>query len=1041
MARFRAGAAGLLTLAVLASASLVLLQPRSEVRTPADGRQLAPVGAGQPLAFEPNAGRFDGSFDYLQRGHGSTLAIGPTQTTLRVGSRAAELRTRIVGAAGSARAVPGTQLAGKVNWYVGGDRSRWRTGLPTFAGVRYAQVYPGIDVRYGGRQGRLEYDFLVAPHARAGRITLDLAGARGLRIDGNGDLVARLGDATVRQLRPVAYQGTTRVPVSFALEGTRVSFRLGAYDQTRPLVIDPVLAYSDYFGGTGSDGAYDVASDSGHNAIIAGYTSSSSIPGVSGGSSGSAVGMVAKIAPDGTRLWATFLGTSVKGVAVDGTDNIVLAGTTDNTLATTPGAAQTTFGGATVDAFAARLGPDGVRSWVTYLGGTGFDTGAGVAADQSGAVYVVGETSSTSGIATGGTFQATNQGLYDGFLVKYSPSGARSYGTYLGGSTNEGARAVGVAPGCQSSCPAFVGGYSPDAGAGGTNFPTTGGTDHPVHDPNQGDGFIIRINATGGRDWSTYTPHSQASGSSVYGLAVSPAGNPTVVGTQGQANSTGQAYVATFLAGSGTRGPDPDYYSFNTTGDGFFHDIAYDAQGNAYVIGETGSTNLATIQPVQASQGGVVDAFAMKFAAGRSAGFPIWTTYLGGSQIDYGYGIAPNGNGGVYLAGYTYSSDFPSVDGKQGASTAPDAFIARIDVKIPKIDSGPTGTIRSKSATFTYSGGEGAFQCHLTGEADFSSCPSVGKTYSGLADGDYTFDVRSVDAAGSPSAAVSQKFAVDTKPVAAFTIAPNPALVGRTVTFDASTSLGDDGAIARYEWDLDGDGSFETDGGANKTTAAEYSAPRASTVGLRITTAAGAQATATQELHVTDAVGALQFGVTINNGAQYTRTPNVTVTASFPTTTRNLLFANDGGFLAAATLPAQKDTKWKLDSSGPERLPKIVYVRFVNGPLVSETHIDDIILDEIPPKVEQAVVAPAAAASSARFARASRRAKLRSWKVKVRAKDSNSGVSKLQVTSNKKKPGKVLKYKTRLKVKSRARPRWIRARDKAGNWSKWKKAR
>src|SRR5439155_26159361 len=153
----------------------------------------------------------------------------------------------------------------------------------------------------------------------------------------------------------------------------------------------------------------------------------------------------------------------------------------------------------------------------------------------------------------------------------------------------------------------------------------------------------------------------------------------------------------------------------------------------------------------------------------------------------------------------------------------------------------------------------------------------------------------------------------------------------------------------------------------------------------------------------------------------YTRTPNVTVTAKYPVGVTSLLFANDGGFDNGQTFPAGKTTKWKLDSSGPERLPKIVYVRFLNGAIVSETHIDDIILDETPPKVEEATVAPAAGAASARRARAAR---LRSWSLKVKAKDSNSGVAKIQATANKRKPGKAVKYKRSLKVKSAARPRW-----------------
>jgi hypothetical protein len=258
------------------------------------------------------------------------------------------------------------------------------------------------------------------------------------------------------------------------------------------------------------------------------------------------------------------------------------------------------------------------------------------------------------------------------------------------------------------------------------------------------------------------------------------------------------------------------------------------------------------------------------------------------------------------------------------------------------------------------------------------------------------------------------------------------------VTFDGSGSAVADAPITRFEWDLDGDGAFETDTGTAPSTTAIYAAAKTVTVGMRITDAAGAQGTTTGALRVSTEPGVTQFGVTINKGAQYTKSPDVTVSAVFPATTTAMLFSNDGGFLAPARFGPAASVKWKLDSSGPERLPKTIYVRFLAGAIVGETFQDDIILDEIPPVVQQAVVAPAAAASSARVAASSR---LRRWRLRVRARDSNSGVARIQATANKRKPGKLHRYKRRLTVRSAKRPRWIRARDRAGNYSRWRRAR
>jgi hypothetical protein len=143
--------------------------------------------------------------------------------------------------------------------------------------------------------------------------------------------------------------------------------------------------------------------------------------------------------------------------------------------------------------------------------------------------------------------------------------------------------------------------------------------------------------------------------------------------------------------------------------------------------------------------------------------------------------------------------------------------------------------------------------------------------------------------------------------------------------------------------------------------------------------------------------------------------------------------ANDGGFAGALPLPLAKETAWRLDSSGPERLPKTVYLRFLTGPFASPNFTDDIILDERPPVVDSASVAAPAGTASA--------SKLKKWKLKVKARDSNSGVRSVQVTANKRKPGRAIAYKRRLTVKLGSRPKFLRARDRAGNFSAWKKLR
>jgi rhodanese-related sulfurtransferase len=312
----------------------------------------------------------------------------------------------------------------------------------------------------------------------------------------------------------------------------------------------------------------------------------------------------------------------------------------------------------------------------------------------------------------------------------------------------------------------------------------------------------------------------------------------------------------------------------------------------------------------------------------------------------------------------------------------------------------------------------------------------VSKAAAALSEAGYSWQVRAVDTVGNTTATETRTFNTGGAPSAAFTISPNPALAGRSVTFDGKTS-GDESGIAHYEWDLDGDGGFETDGGSTTTATRVYQAPTTLTVGLRVTDGVGKQATAQQLLRVTVASGTQNLlGISINSGAQYTKDPNVTLLVKPPATANSILVSNDGGFLAPATFPVATSVKWRLDSSGPERLPKTVYARFMLGPIISETYTDDIILDQIPPVVQQAALTPTRLPT-----RAAGAAKAKTFVVKVKARDSNSGVAKLQVTANKRKPGKLLAYKKSVKLKSAAKPKFVRAQDRAGNFSRWKKLR
>jgi hypothetical protein len=260
-------------------------------------------------------------------------------------------------------------------------------------------VYPGIDVAFHGNQRSLEYDFNVSPGADPRRIVLGFSGARGIRLDAQGSLVLRVGGAELRELAPVAYQlvGGRRHAVSsrFVLVGSgKVGISTGSYDRRLPLVIDPVLSYSTYLGGSGGDQGFGIAVDGQGNTYVTGNAQSSNA-----------------------------------GVVPFPTKNPIQA---DNA------------GGSFIDAFVTKLNPQGsALVYSTYLGGTGRDDGMGIAVDGQGSAYVTGSTQSSgsppAGFPTQNPFQPSmGGGLSDAFLTKLNPQGsALVYSTYLGGTDND----------------------------------------------------------------------------------------------------------------------------------------------------------------------------------------------------------------------------------------------------------------------------------------------------------------------------------------------------------------------------------------------------------------------------------------------------------------------------------------------------------------------------------------------------------------------------------------------------------------------------
>ena len=381
-----------------------------------------------PMSFEPNRGQTNKNVKFLARGQGYGLFLTPTSAVLALNKAAlnpgdepsarkqssAVISLSLVGGASNPRLIGDDKLPGKVNYFVGNDQRKWRRDVPTYAKVRYANVYRGIDLVYYGNQQQLEYDFVVAPKANPRTIRLLFAGAEKMSINAEGDLLLHTPSGDVIQHKPIAYQEANgerhQVTASYRLEGNTVSFEIGNYDKSRRLIIDPVVLYSTYLGGGAGDFGLAVTVDAQGNAFLTGNTFSINFPLAAPFQATNQGGLedvfVTKLNQAGTALvYSTYLGgtggDSANSIAVDAQGNAYVAGlTTSDDFPITAGSLQVTKD-LVSDAFVTKLNPSGsALVYSTYLGGDNLDQIFGLAVSADGRAYVAGRTDSTRLAAT-----------------------------------------------------------------------------------------------------------------------------------------------------------------------------------------------------------------------------------------------------------------------------------------------------------------------------------------------------------------------------------------------------------------------------------------------------------------------------------------------------------------------------------------------------------------------------------------------------------------------------------------------------------------
>ncbi|MEO5583846.1 MAG: SBBP repeat-containing protein, partial [Flavobacteriales bacterium] len=546
-----------------------------------------------------------------------------------------------------------------------------------FGQVTYHDVYPGIDWKVYTTANGIEYDFIVHPGADPGRIRLRFKDQEELALEKSGRLVHGNRMGRFIEEAPVSFQADREVRTRFVLEEDLLHFELGAYDRSQPLTIDPARIWATYYGSTGDDAAYSTMVDGSGNVYLAGQTKSTGSI-ASGGHQNTLGGnydaYLVKLDASGARLWATYYGGALEdggtSCAVDGSSNVYLAGYAKSTSAIAASGHQGTIGGGQ-DAFLVKFNSSGVRQWATYYGGTVYDYGASCATDGSGNVYLAGSSNSNAAISSGG-HQNTYNGNYDAFLVKFNSSGVRQWGTYYGGSNGENGNACAV----DGSGNVYLAGQTNSTGSiasSGHQGTFAGGT---------GDGFLVKFNAAGVRQWGTY-----------YGGTGNELGHGCAVDGSGNVYLAGETTSTTTIAAGGYQNTrkgliDAFLVKFNSTGTrqwgtyygGTANDMGWscvsDASANIYLVGQTSSTSGIAKGGHQNIIGGGGDAFVVKFNAN---GGRIWGSYYGGTLDDSGRSGSADANGYIHIAGYTNSTAAIAAGGFQntfGGGTY-DGFLAK----------------------------------------------------------------------------------------------------------------------------------------------------------------------------------------------------------------------------------------------------------------------------------------------------------------------------------------------------------------------------
>lgn len=552
--------------------------------------------------------------------------------------------------------------------------------VKSYNAVSLRSIYDGIDIRYYSMGGSLKYDYIVRPFANYRQIKILISGATTVKLQINGSVKISTPFGDIEEAAPKVYQNNKELLSCWRVSGDTLSFQIMNYDPSQSMLIDPIVReWATYYGGGGDDTPGSLKTDQLGNLYVSGYTLSSNLIATTGahqtvfagGINSTGDAYLVKFNNAGVRQWATYYGgdgtDNGNACAIDGSGNVYLTGYTNTGGWWSPASASVIAGPSSfistyttgTTGFLAKFNSSGVRQWGTYT----YGNPAACITDQNGDVYIAGEFpanfsgGTTAIIATPGCHQSTSGGSQDGFIIKFSASGSRIWGTYYGGNGSEVITSLAIDN--NNNLYAAGHGWSNQ----GTAIATPGS-----HQFNYGgfnsDAFLVKFNSTGTRLWATYYGASDYD----YGWSccTDPLGNVFLAGTQ---LNYYYPYSGTLIATPGSHqsaigGGSADsylvkfnssgirqwatYYGGNGTDEGY--SCSSDSYGNVYLSGITSSTNaIASSSAYQGSfTGGTYDAYLAKF---DNNGNRQWGTYYGDVGLDYGSLCVTDIYGNAYLGG------------------------------------------------------------------------------------------------------------------------------------------------------------------------------------------------------------------------------------------------------------------------------------------------------------------------------------------------------------------------------------------------------